>query len=69
MVVVVDEDCQLVVEFFDVAGTGLGFEPFFGCLVEPFHFAAGLGVAWCGGDRVDTESVQVGFETDGDVSP
>lgn len=45
VVVEVLEACQLVIESLRVPWGGLGAQPAFQCLVEPFDFALGLWVA------------------------
>lgn len=54
LVVEVSEDVELGLEFFEAGSSGLGLEPALQGLMEPFHFALGLGVVGTSMTVVDT---------------
>ncbi len=62
VVVFVDEGVAVVLELFEVVGCGLGGEPLFECLLEPFDFPAGGGVVHSGVFLDDVEVDQGAFE-------
>ncbi len=56
MVVFVDEPVELLLEFFEGVGSGLGSQPLFEGLVESFDFPAGGGVV---GSTVFVDNMEV----------